>query len=636
METLINLNYDWLHNKIIYNSPARLYQQASVKTSACLWYEQETIDTIGTLEVERLMREKTTSLPEPIKINVDQMVKVNEEQLIQLTTLLPDPRFKEKWWILLKDKIVWTSQGTIDQRRTTEAIADSADFDVETRFKTAVEFCLEDRINALALQLPNDYLIRNKEWMDQIIEMDGISIAKEHFNIAYHLPNYRGSRNCFMKMLHKENYVSCHYYWQRVSDQDKLEFLHPERADRCLIIYNVLFLFTHFDKERKLQILRHQYYRFKLITELSQIRWLPIYEIFVKDLLRFSTMESVVEILYFNARKVLYTSTYKNNYVKICAMALQFLSKDSSTPALESKLHALIIDSMRILVEKDEIEIVKNFLGSVSHEWTKKQFGQINDPNPNFISVALKCEMLEMVFSSALPTVEEKRKFTTQGLRRIILYLFPLVDQVLHSMDTILTSLYVNYEEVEKFRIEFAGKSIGRLFWYNFFDIENWKTGSHLVRCCSHSEKEVLPFYKKFFPIRDCAGLFESGYLNNSSEAIASVICISSLLEQVFDVGEIISVWWAVFTYCYEPFEGRHLNAIGIFFRALDSLLLAFTNKDSNKFSDLKKEFSMSISEGKLNISVLSNFVHKQLGSEHSSKDEANKLYHKVVSEFFS
>ena len=642
MESLMDLNYDWLYNKIIYNSPATLYQQSAVKISICLWRGQESINDIGTQEIERLMQAKTTllPLPESTQTDVGQIAKVNEEQLIQLMRLLPDRRFKKKWWILLKDKIVWTSQGTIDQQRTAEALADSADFDVETRFNTAVEFCLEDRINALTLQLPNDYnLIKNKEWVDEIAEMDdGILIAKKHFNIQESLPNYKES---FRKMLKKENYIGCYYYWHRLTDQDKLDFLRPEivihHSFNSSIGYNVFFLFAHCDEARKLEILKHHRYCSILIGQLSQLRWLPIYEIFVKDVLNFSTKESVVELLEFSVQNIGVTITYKNKYVQICAMALHFLSKESSITNLQCQLHVQIINSMLILVREGEIQIVKDFLGSVNHEWIKNPF-TLDYNLAKFITIALKCEMLEAIFCFALPTVEEKRKFVTnQEFASIIFYLIELGNQI-SNIDTIISLLYSNNEEIERFKIKFA-EEMGFRVCCHFLRGGNWEATTQFLSWCFVTSKEkILPFFKKFFASEDFASLFEFGYLNNSPEAIASIMKANSL-EQLFSVEEIISICWTVFSHCLDSFYYRHLNIINTFFQALDSLLFILTNEDTDIFNDIKKELFLAVNERKGHISLFSKFIHKQIYRKHSSKNWRNEVYklcHKVVDEFFS
>ena len=83
------------------------------------------------------------------------------DQLTLFRRSLPDSLNEVKCG-LMKDKMHWTSQGTIDKKSTVQALADATDLDVETRFQIAVTFRLEDRVNQLSSQMPTDYLSKNR------------------------------------------------------------------------------------------------------------------------------------------------------------------------------------------------------------------------------------------------------------------------------------------------------------------------------------------------------------------------------------------------------------------------------------------------------------------------------------------
>ena len=199
MERLLNIKYDWRHCKVIRDSPETLFHLATRKVSLTFWYGEsgDIMLLKERLKVEKKVREKIISmvLPEPCKESLLQMVELFKYHLQRLLLVLPY-EFKTMS-NLLKPKICWTSQGTIDEISTAKALADATEIDVKIRFGIAVIFCLEDRVNALSVEMPQDYLDNNVSFRYLIEAMEDASDARKHFNIYEFVPDYM---RCFEKM----------------------------------------------------------------------------------------------------------------------------------------------------------------------------------------------------------------------------------------------------------------------------------------------------------------------------------------------------------------------------------------------------------------------------------------------------
>lgn len=89
METL-DLKFDFLHNKIIDDSPPPLFQFASAKVAKCFWYAEKFVK--GDFFGKRVTRiqEKIYGLllPDTVKDEVALTVKIIADQLISLNSVL--------------------------------------------------------------------------------------------------------------------------------------------------------------------------------------------------------------------------------------------------------------------------------------------------------------------------------------------------------------------------------------------------------------------------------------------------------------------------------------------------------------------------------------------------------------------
>ena len=76
MDTLLNLQYDWLHNKIIYDSPATLFQLATVKNAVGLCYDELKINVDITLQIILNVKLPLLTVPKTVSNEVALMVEL--------------------------------------------------------------------------------------------------------------------------------------------------------------------------------------------------------------------------------------------------------------------------------------------------------------------------------------------------------------------------------------------------------------------------------------------------------------------------------------------------------------------------------------------------------------------------------
>ena len=336
MENLLNLKYDWAHSKIIYNSLATLYQQATVKIALIFWFGKRSDVEPEYLRYEKL-QEKIQKLPlaEPIKEDITLTMELIGEQLIQLEQILPPKLRDQSVWVVLKDKIHWTSQGTIDKLKTAEAIIDSKDFDVETKFQTATVFCLEDQINALSVQMDPDYLVEADLFDHNIDTMLGTSKARKHFGIVHVAPDFKEN---FEKALDASNELACLYYWQCFTDREKRDIV---KSDFLYDLYNdfhnysnyMIFFFTLLGKKQKLQLVQNETYFRVLLHQLLSPQFLPVFYKFAKDFPKLLKFHTVLELLTTSLDKMVFSRIANRNYLNISSMLLHFISKNYSKAA---------------------------------------------------------------------------------------------------------------------------------------------------------------------------------------------------------------------------------------------------------------------------------------------------------------
>ena len=118
------------------------------------------------------------------------------------------------------------------------------------------------------------------------------SIAKQHFGIIETPLSYD---KCFS--LKPRNEISCHYYWNLLSDCENCEFMTPKFINKICFYYKdqnyLIFLFTHCNTEIRFQLFQNQEFFSTLMQQFLNLQWLQVFEICAKDALIFMPSNSV-------------------------------------------------------------------------------------------------------------------------------------------------------------------------------------------------------------------------------------------------------------------------------------------------------------------------------------------------------
>ena len=665
MEDLANLNYDWFRNQKILNSPTTLGQLAAVKKAVSLWHEEEKWFVVDIDEVHRILQGKIvsmTTIPETIKDVVSEIVELIKNELYEFFKDLPHKRFSRNWWVLLRDKISWTPQGTIDYKTTAEALADFIELDVETRFKIAAKFFLENRINDLSIQMPPYYLPTssifpwlNKEMVFCIAGMDDANRARQHFNIEY-----INCDQCFRCMLTKKNNLGCNYYWKRLSEEKKLEVLNPFYHYRC---YSELFVFTVYSKERKLQVLQDEEYCCRLLTDLNDLKWFSILNSCItEDFLNFLSLHSLAKLFIKCAKRLKSTLAYKKKYFQLCALLLRGYGKKLSVARDDDSQHIII--AMGDLVMEGEIKSVKDFLQSVNSEWIRNLFdSEYSIPCylANLLFVSLKCGIMEFILISVFSTEEKRKAFFSSTFFDSAMYV--LIEQkfkekiVSHQcqdddVDRLISTIFSCSEDVKNYKKKFAEK-MGFRFCAGFLFSRKWEAVKEFVQWCFVSEEEIIHYLEKFFESDDFARFLRPrtfGFFPNSnSNAVkkkleklsGSVIALikNSLVRQ-FYINELL------FKICLKMlsqnsftfYSYSHGNESKLFFETLDIFLVACIQDEQKKLIDLRRELFTDKGR-KLCVSLPLEFLNQiQQTDAWKNKNwkEKDEIWRQMIDDFFN
>ena len=743
MDKLLDLQYDWLHSKIIFYSPPTLLQLALVKSAVIIYYE-EADNFLEEIETYRKVRNKiqVILIPETLRSHIALMAEIVHNQMKEFTRLLPREFSTNIGWIILREKLHWTSQGTIDKRSTAECLADMNDLDVIIRFRIALEFRLVDKINALAIKIPSKYCMKDREKFRKLVDMDDVTIAKRHFGISERVHDYK---YCFKEIIRSGNELGYHYYWQHLSEQEIEDVLQPQfirNLDGFYYYKFMLFIFTHCNIERKLQILQDENNCYILVTQLLGFQWLSFFDAFVTDALKRLTVNSVVKLLNESVKRMMPTRAYTKKYLQICSLLLQHLCKECSITSLQNCYLDMILECLHIGVEWGELQLVRIFLQSVDNEWIKKQFSDDNCSLRYFILAALKSGMIEVVFSFALLTALERKEFCNRQVFFSVMYdLF--YNTEMDNVDKLLSLLDFSSEDMKSYKMKFAKEFgveicfmpfvIGKSECLNNFvqscfssekDIQSFKikfvkeNGYYLcnyllkerkfesaeklvhwcfpskkqtvhsfkvkfaekygcelcfellreghwefvikfVRWCFASERQSFCFYRKFLKSEYFPNLFRRVYLKiklvaspavaldymgDSNDIISSLNKVTHLSDHFGSKELMLDACKRILFECYANYYTDYdlnLNEGKILLEAIERFLLACTNNNQSMLTDLKQELVCIGKSGKLNISLLLDFLHKRIKSRcynwktEKEKDELS-LWHQMIGDFFT
>ena len=455
MEIFLGLQFDWLQNKIIYNSPETLYHLTAVKTAVKFWNEEEIVEEIKGEVTTRNIQKKILSLPEPLKNKVAQKAELIEEQLLKFVELLPHNFLKQNRWTILKDQICWTSQGTVNKIKTAEALVDATELDMETRFQIAVLFYLKDRINTLSDQMPADYINKNRSWFYKIVSGDANLLANQHLDIVEAL-------FCFNNFfaLKPYNELCCYYYWILLNEHEEYEFMKQESLYDIIYHFSyrdyLMFRFIHCDRESRMELIQNENNLYILLEQFLGLRWLHFFNIFAKDVLKLLSAESLGQLLDYCMEKSKATIAFKKEYLQICTTILHSLTEKNLITELYYDSTTLIIHTLCHLMEEGEIKKVKDFLQSISGYWIKDYFSIFTDNLVHFITASYKCGLLESVIRFAFPTVMYKEEFLgTVTMQQITTSLILEWNQM-EDVDNVLSLFLDDSEDLKHYKVKFA------------------------------------------------------------------------------------------------------------------------------------------------------------------------------------
>ena len=337
MENLVNLQYDWTRNKIITDTIPRLFSLVATKIALNLWLIETEIKEIFTSL--RKVQDKIPLLEVPITVAKKIAIKVEliGEQLSEFNDLLPDEYPMLDNWSIIKTKIHWTKQATIDKCSTVEALTDDDEFDLEMRLLIAADCYLEDRINKLFAQLPRGFgRSKIEPNFERFVFVGGCPLAAEHFNIWTSVFDYNKRLNCMLTSSQKE---MCYlYHWNHFTEQERLQV--SESLYSCHKARLMFFAFTNYDRETKLQLLQDEKCCFLLLQELLQVQWLHMFDAFAENVPKALTLDSILKLLFTSAEKIETAVVCRKKYVQICGNFLSSICKEFSVscPSSDSRM----------------------------------------------------------------------------------------------------------------------------------------------------------------------------------------------------------------------------------------------------------------------------------------------------------
>ena len=393
---LCEIEYDWNHSKFLVDPFSMPHQPKTVETALALWHEVEDVGNLADFTFKESLKIQakilSMKISESEKNDFSQMVEFIWRQLYDFMPLLPLEFCKKNRWLLLKEKICWTPQGTIDKKTTFEALADVSDLPVEIRFQIAIKFCLEDRVNALAILMPANYLQKNKEWLPYVAGMDGIPYTKEHFDIRRN----RSALKLFEIMMKSRNDLGSQYYWNRLSRKDETEVLKWKHLNIRLIFTNYL------NRIQKRVLLRSELCGCLLVTSFLYFEWLHVFEACAKEILKRFVKKADLVVRYplnISVGLIEQYIGYKKKYIQISAMLLEFVFKEYPTNTLSNDSNKKIINAMCILIQNGKVEFIKDFLKSVNKEWIELQFANCHNDMSDLMMIALDYGIYNHVIS---------------------------------------------------------------------------------------------------------------------------------------------------------------------------------------------------------------------------------------------
>ena len=652
MEKLLSLDYDWIHSKIIYNnSPPRLYQIALVNVSLSVFNSKLEVKRTNQI-ISNIQKQITeTTIPKSVGNDIASTLRWMKIQLLEFKKLICLNKKRTHPFTL--DRLHWTSQGTIDKMKTVETMSDAKDLSKPLKMQIAVVFCLEDQVESLSFELPNTFTLRSEDCLSNISQMNNIPIAKSHFKLPKTKPDFK---HCFRKMLKMENELASHYYWQLLTDKEKLDILEPKFINNLYCSLDssyMVFIFTHCDREKRFQLLQHQNHRYNLLRQLLNPQWLQIFNGCIKDVVKSLVAQSVVNLIDICAKRML-IGVYKEKYVDICVLLLKHTCIEYSAPTLQkTDVRIAIMEILRGFMLVGEMQLIKLFLETVDIEWIKLQFSTCFSLN-DLVKATLACDMLEYVVSCAFQTTEDRNNFLSTKES----YINNLIDRLVISslvdgMNKFLNLVFTNKEDLKNYKAKFAEEK-GYELCSRALTFGKWIAANKFVKCCFDTKEEIACFYKKFLKSRHFAALLnpvmviltqamdfprrkESDYLKKTIDTVVSFL---KTIGRETSNDLVLDACLLILSKHYINFYFMDENRSKLIFRAQDKLLPAIHGKQK-KLTDWKKEFFIN-KNTKLYVSLPLDFLKKQIKEKRPSfceewkiKDEMS-LWQQMTDDFFT
>ena len=492
METIFNLKYDIVCNNIIYDSPLPLRQLASVKIAINFWNKEKVIKKWEVAHRRIQGKVPSLTIPKCLKENLALMAELVGDQLNNFDELVKEILNFRKKWQLLKELIHWTTQGTINKKRTLETFADCKELLLKTRFKLALKFYLENQINSLSVKLSPSFIYEFDEIrFPSLYELKGASTARQHFGIlSGTVPDYLESFSDDVMIKHEIKY---HFYWQQLTEQEKRHY--------ALSLYNpyelpdiTLFVFTQHEKELNVLLLQNKSAIRKLLVALLDLRWLPFFVACMNEISSLLKPKSVIKLLYACVGKLDSTFAYKPNYAQECARLAQLLysKKTDINDTLDTRynINRIVI----LLFKHKEWNSLEVFFRCLIAEDRNKMISYLKPSDlESWFANSLKCGTLNSTIDALFPSFDEKESFLSS--EKFVDIVSSLIEKKqLRKLDKIFASLCSNLDDIGSCKKQFAEEK-GFELCQKFYD-GNWECIDNFMEWNFSSQDEIDSFYK--------------------------------------------------------------------------------------------------------------------------------------------
>ena len=587
MERLLNLKFDLEHNKIISDSPDSLQKLATNKIALCLWHGEKIC--IYNDETTILKKIASLKLYEAIEDKIGIMATLIANQLQLLKRSITDNLFEKIFCsgncFQAQNKIYWTSQCTIDKKRTIEALADCIDINVETRFELATNFYLEKQINFLSVQLPRDYLFIRSD--KTITDMECVSTAREHFGISQTTPlDYKSSFR--QALCGFGNEISCLYYWHYHTEVEKAEIFTSRCYNRIDCPNMALFLFTEASRRQKLELLEDQYFSSKLFNDLLNLQGLFIFNTCIDEIfseLYMGTRMGILSVCTDKIYKSFAIFANKKMFAQIIVKIFNSLHKMNSI--FDDQFWSYISDCITNVAigcfDEEEIKLSKMILESIEDKVLRKWFLDLSleDLTSLLSDNCLEQEISHFVLSFAFSSVEERETLFTKINPKIVEIIVNLIFKHCFNAINVFLNLFSAFKDIQSFKAKFDEGKCFQLCHTLFESYGHDKYVNEFLQWRFSSEDEIMSFCKEFLQSKDFKDLFSCKNWDLANYALAAFVKTNNLGKYFSDE--------LYLELCFRVLSKGSECWYPLVFESLDLFLLACCQDDEKKRKDLKK-----------------------------------------------